>query len=427
MLDMEFIRANAARTAQNSAERGMPVDINRLLELDEQIRSHLRERDDLRSQRNRNAELLAALADKTSTKAQALIKSSQELKQQIGSLDAELEHLQPEFEQLRLAVPNLTHPNAPLGRSDRENIELRQVGTPPTFSFTPKSHLELSKALDLYDFERGADVSGSGFYFARNEAALLELGIQQYALDVSRSHGYTPMVTPDLARPEVLLGTGYNPRGEETQIYTVDNSQLALIATSEITVGGYFQGKTFTAEEIAQPVRIAAISHCFRTEAGAYGRESRGLYRVHQFSKVELFVLCRPEDSEAMHQEILSIEEKILQGLELPYRVVDCCTGDLGASAFRKYDIEAWMPFKDGWGEVTSASNCTDFQARRLGIKFVADDGQRQYVHTLNGTAAVTSRLPLAILENFQQPDGSVRIPTVLHPYTLGVTEIRRA
>ncbi len=247
-----------------------------------------------------------------------------------------------------------------------------------------------------------------------------------YAVAVASGEGFELMITPDLAYKSVLEGTGFNPRGDETQIYNIEGTELSLIATSEISVAGYFQKHIFEKDALEKPKKVVAISHCFRTEAGAYGRESKGLYRVHQFTKVEMFIFCKPEDSASMHEELLRVEEKIMQGLELPYRVVDICTGDLGGPAYRKYDIEAWMPFRNDYGEVTSTSNCTDYQSRRLKIKYVTDEGKKEFVHTLNGTAIVTSRIPIALLENNQQKDGSIKIPKVLYPYMMGITEIRR-
>ena len=249
--------------------------------------------------------------------------------------------------------------------------------------------------------------------------ALLEQALIRFALDMLVQEGFIPMSTPDLAKDDVLVGTGFNPRGPETQIYSIENSDLSLIGTSEITLGGYHKDEILPSTSL--PIKYAGISHCYRTEAGTYGRESYGLYRVHQFSKVEMFVFCTPEQSEAMHLELLRIEEAIWKALEIPYRVVDICTGDLGGPAYRKYDLEAWMwgreEGKGGWGEVTSASNCTDYQARRLNTRTKNADGDSVYAHTLNGTAIATSRALIAVLENHQQDDGSIRIPEALVPY----------
>jgi len=248
---------------------------------------------------------------------------------------------------------------------------------------------------------------------------LLELALQRFAIDLLMHAGFTPYITPDVAKPEILDGIGYNPRGPETQIYSLANEDLCLVGTAEIPLGGLYKGEIL--DDDVLPLRLAGLSHCFRTEAGAAGRESRGLYRVHQFSKVEMFALTRPEDSEAMHEELVALEEKIFQALEIPYRVIDVASGDLGAPAYRKFDLEAWMPGRGesgDWGEVTSASNCTDYQARRLGIRMRRTGSKRnEFVHTLNGTAVALSRTPIAILENHQRADGSVAIPKALQPY----------
>jgi len=261
-------------------------------------------------------------------------------------------------------------------------------------------------------------VTGSNFYFLKNEAVLLELALMRFALETLRNEGFTLYATPDMARMKVFEGTGFNPRGEETQVYRLEGEDLGLIATAEITLGGLLMDEILDGARL--PLKLGGVSHCFRREAGAYGRAGRGLYRVHQFTKVEMFAFTRPEDSDAMHLEMLRIEEDIYQRLGIPYRVVDICTGDLGGPAYRKFDLEAWMPGRGeggAWGEITSTSNCTDYQARRLAIRFRRAAGHKpELVHTLNGTAIALSRTLLAILENGQQADGSVAVPTVLHP-----------
>ena len=266
------------------------------------------------------------------------------------------------------------------------------------------------------DLEGGARTTGHGFYFLKNEAVLLELALQRYALDVLLREGFTPTITPDLARDEVILGIGFIPRGPETQIYSIEDTDLSLVATAEITLGGLYAGQTLDAEQL--PIKLCGISHCFRTEAGAHGRATRGLYRVHQFTKVEMFAFTLPEQSDAMLDYLCAIECRLFDGLGIPYRVVDTATGDLGGPAYRKFDLEAWMPGRDDWGEVTSTSNCTDYQARRLNIRYkVKGEKGTQFVHTLNGTAVAISRALIAILENYQQADGSVVVPEVLRAW----------
>ena len=308
-------------------------------------------------------------------------------------------------------VPNMAHPDAPVGKEDKDNLEIKRVGTVPQFSFKPKDHVEIGAELDLIDFDTAAKVTGPKFYYLKNEAVMLELALSRYALDILVKKGFTPTITPDIAKEEVLEGIGFNPRGAESNIYNLEGTGTCLVGTAEITLGGYYSNEILDTEKM--PIKMAGLSHCFRREAGGAGQYSKGLYRVHQFSKVEMFIFCKPEESEQYHQELRAIEEEIFSSLEIPFRVVDTCTGDLGAPAYRKYDLEAWMPGRgeDGeWGEVTSTSNCTDYQARRLGIRY-RDGDKNKHVHMLNGTAIAVSRAIVAILENFQQEDGSIRIP----------------
>jgi seryl-tRNA synthetase len=266
------------------------------------------------------------------------------------------------------------------------------------------------------DFEAGARVAGHGFYFLKNEAVLLELALQQYAVQFLVGQGFVPIATPDLARNEILEGVGYIPRGPETQIYSIENTDLSLVATAEIPLGGLLAGQTVDADVL--PLKFCGISHCFRTEAGAHGRATRGLFRVHQFTKVEMFAYTLPDQSEKMLDHLCDLECRLFDGLDIPYRVVDTATGDLGGPAYRKFDLEAWMPGRGEYGEVTSTSNCTDYQARRLNARYrIRGEKGTHFLHTLNGTAIAISRALIAILENHQQADGSVKIPEVLRPW----------
>ncbi len=349
------------------------------------------------------------------------------LKDEVSAAEETLRGTETELEAALRSFPNFLHPESPRGHEKDFKVLSYSVeesgegsGRPPGFDFEAKDHLELAQALDLVDFESAARVSGQKFYYLKREAALLELALQRFALDQVQPYGFIPVITPDLARPDIIEGLGFSPRGEETQIYSVTDHDLCLIGTSEITLGGMYADKIFAEEEL--PLKLAGLSHCFRTEAGAHGRESKGLYRVHQFTKVEMFVFCRPEDSEAQHAELLRIERQIFDALEIPYRVIDIASADLGAPAYRKFDLEAWMPGRgDGgeYGEITSTSNCTDFQARRLKIRFrrAGEKKKNELVHTLNGTAVSNARAIVALLENHQQADGTIRIPKALVPY----------
>jgi seryl-tRNA synthetase len=306
-----------------------------------------------------------------------------------------------------------------VGKEDKDNTAIKFVGTPPQFSFKPLDHVQLAERLDLIDFDTATRVSGPKFYYLKREAVILQMALERYAMDIVIKKGFTPFITPDIAKEEILQGIGFNPRGEESNIYTIENTDTCLVGTAEITLGGYYANQILSKDQL--PIKMAGLSHCFRREAGGAGQYSKGLYRVHQFSKLEMFIYCTSEESEAFHDELLSIEEEIFSGLGVAYRVVDTCTGDLGAPAYRKFDIEAWMPGRgeDGeYGEVTSTSNCTDYQARSLAIRYKDDEGKIQFPHMLNGTAIALSRAMVAVLENFQNEDGSITIPPILVPYT---------
>lgn len=406
MLDIKYIREHADRVKQNNKNRAVEVDVDRLLDLDTLRRDHIRMAEELRAQRNQGSR---------GKPTEAEIAKMRKVGDEIKELDDKLKKIEVEYNELFGRIPNLTHPDSPVGGEDDYKV-LETQGYAPKFDFQPKDHEELMLGLDVLDFERGAKVATSKFYFAKGDLVRLNQALINYGIETADKYGYELMETPDLARNEKLAGIGYNPRGEaQDQIYMVSDTDLSLIATAEITVGGFHSDEIL---DLSQgPKKYAAISHCFRKEAGAYGKTSKGLYRVHQFTKLELFVFCKPEDSEKYHQEILDIEKEIVGGLEIPYRVIDIPTGDLGGPAYRKFDIEAWMEMKNGYGEITSASNCTEYQARRLNIKYRKIDGSGEFAHTLNGTAIVTSRFPIAIFENFQQADGSIMIPKVLQKF----------
>lgn len=419
MLDLHFICENLDAVAENCRNRGVDVDVASVLEL-RQKRGELQQQGDaLRAEQKQVSKQTGQAKD--ADERQPLIEKGKQLREQVAAVDAELADVQCHVNDLVSQIPNLSHPDAPIGKIDKENIEVRRVGELPQFDFKPLDHVDLAEKHDLIDFEGGARVAGSGFYFLKNEAVFLEMALIQYAITKLRDLGYTVLSTPDLARQEILHGTGYNPRGEETQIYSIANTDLSLVATAEIPLGGLLKDQIIDLENL--PVKFAGVSHCFRTEAGAAGKASRGIYRVHQFSKVEIFGFTAPdlEASNAFHEEIVRIEEEIFQALKIPYRVVDTCTGDLGGPAYRKFDLEAWMPGRGEageFGEVTSASNCTDYQARRLGVRTrIPDKKGTQFVHTLNGTAVAISRALVAILENYQQADGTIAIPEVLQKW----------
>jgi seryl-tRNA synthetase len=413
VLDLRFIRENAEAVAENARNRGVDVNVGLVVELADRRSALMQELNELRQQQNQLAKSVGKERDPEAR--ERLIAESRSMKRRIPEKERELADVEGRLREEMVGIPNMTHPDAPIGKDDSENVEIRRWGDIPGFGFEPKDHVELGESLGIIDFDAGAKTTGSKFYFLRGDAVLLELGLVRYAMDRLIERGYEPTITPDLARDEALVGTGFSPRGPETQIYSVQDSDLSLIATAEIPLAGQLADEIVDEERL--PLRFAGLSHCFRTEAGSHGRASRGLYRVHQFTKVEMFAFSTPEGSEAIHDEMVEIEESIFQGLGLPYRVVDICTGDLGGAAYRKYDLEAWMPGRDAFGEVTSTSNTTDYQARRLAIRYRPDGGRPRLLHTLNGTALAISRALIALLEVYQREDGSIRLPEALVPY----------
>lgn len=413
MLDIKIIRDNPDLIKQNCKNRLADVDIDKLLKLDSERREVLVKIDDLRSKRNS--------ASKTKPTSE-IIAQMKEVGEEIKKLEESIEPIEVEFKDLLLRVPNLTHKDVVVSANEEDNPILEVVKEPKKFNFEPLDHVQLGEKLDLIDFDRATKVSGAKFYYLKNELAILEFALIQYALNTAMKHRFIPFATPDLAKREVLEGLGFNPRGESTQIYNVENSDLSLIGTAEISMGGYHMNETL--DEADLPKKYVAVSHCFRTEAGSYSKFSKGMFRVHQFTKIEMFQYVTPDNSEKAHQEILSIEKEIFNGLEIPYRIVDHCTADLGGPSIRTFDLEAWMPGKPNkedqmgdWAEITSTSNCTDYQARGLNIKYKSKEGKVDYLHMLNGTAIAVGRALIAIMENNQQKDGSIKIPKALHKY----------
>src|SRR5882724_5737779 len=424
MLDPQFIRDNLEAVKTNCRNRTVKADVDRVVHLDDERKRLIQETQTIQQRKNEIDKLIPK--EKDSAKKQPLIQEGRSLRDKVTDLEAQSKQVEKELREVLVTIPNMSHPAAPVGTTAEDNKVIRRWGEPRKFDFVPKDHVALAEALDLVDFEAGSKVAGQKFYFLKNDAVLLELALVQFAMSVLIKEGYTPIITPDVARNEVLEGIGFIPRGPETQIYSLENTDLCLIATAEITLGGMHQDQIL--DELQLPIKYVGLSHCFRTEAGAPGRDTRGLYRVHQFTKVEMFVFCTPDQSDALHQELLGIEEEVFQGLGLPYHVIDTCSGDLGGPAYRKYDLEAWMPGRGQGGEhgeVTSTSNCTDYQARRLNIRYKSPRHKgTRFVHTLNGTAVAVSRALVAILENNQQADGSVTIPAALRPWMRGKERI---
>ncbi|MEQ8785436.1 MAG: serine--tRNA ligase [Pirellulaceae bacterium] len=417
MLDRKFIIENVEAVKRNCVNRNITADVDKLVELE----TARREKSTLAQDLNRQANEVSKKIGKAKPEERDAIKEEgRKLREQKDAAQAEHDALEQQILAIQTLIPNQSHPEAPVGVDDKANLEVRRgKHDVPKFDFTPLDHVALGEKHNLIDLEGGARTTGHGFYFLKNEAVLLELALQQFAVHLLIGEGFTPTITPDLAQDKILEGIGFNPRGPETQVYSVEGTNLSLVGTAEITLGGLYADQTLEAEEL--PIKICGISHCYRTEAGAHGRATRGIYRVHQFTKVEMFAFTRPEQSDEMHDYLCGLECRIFDELGVPYRVVDTATGDLGGPAYRKFDLEAWMPGRGeggDWGEVTSTSNCTDYQSRRLNTRFrTKGEKGTQFVHTLNGTAVAISRALIAVLENNQQADGGIVVPEVLRPY----------
>ncbi|KAJ1980654.1 Serine--tRNA ligase, mitochondrial [Dimargaris verticillata] len=460
--DYKYIRNHKDALAINAHNRnihGINFDVivehhQVLADLDHQINQARNQRNDLGRQigamKRKQQHVLASPASNTDsnsapTSAETLVDKARQVREQIN----ELEHRKATIQQALLSetakVPNTTHPTTPIGAADQARL-VKQVKSAAGQGRHPlRDHVELCKMHDLVDFQAGANVVGTSFYYLQREGALLELALVQYAVQMALAHGFSPVLAPDLVRQEVVHGCGFQPRKDEaSQTYYVSpfhptdstdpadpkipppppsaQPPLCLTATAEIPLAGKFMNQLLPLHQV--PQKLVAFGHCFRAEAGAHGADTRGLYRVHQFSKVELFAVVPPQQSDAMLEEIRQLQEAIVTGLGLGYRVLDMPTEELGASAYKKYDIEAWMPGRNAWGEISSASNCTDYQARRLNIRCRSSQGPVEFAHTLNGTACAIPRLIIAILETFQQADGTIPLPKALHPWLHGITQI---
>jgi len=433
-IDFKYIRDHAKEVQANCDARAAVADVNKVVETYDKYLGLLRETDELRQERNQTA---AKMKQKLEPNQRAtLIEEGKALKVKVAALEADLNQMEAILQTEGQKIPNFTHPDVPTG--GEENATLRKlVGSPREFEFPVKDHLELGEALKILDFETASAVSGTKFYYLAGAGALLEIALVAWAMAKVSSRGFLPHTTPDLVRASVLEKCGFQPRMANTQVYSVQDMDLCLTGTAEIPLGGLYADKVVAEEDL--PIRLAAFGHCFRTEAGAAGAASKGLYRVHQFSKVEMFVLATAEQSDQIHEELISLEEEMFQDLGLHFKTLDMPSEDLGAPAYRKFDVECWMPGMQRYGEISSASNCTEFQSRRLNIRYRPSAGSEasednggkkggkaplKFVHTLNATACAVPRMIIAILENFQQEDGTVVVPEVLRPYLGGMEVI---
>jgi seryl-tRNA synthetase len=414
MLDLKLIRSDPERVKAALARRGAATQVDELLSLDARRRELLPEIEGAQAARKTLSKQIGQ-AKQQGEDAAPQVEAVQGLKERIESGKAELEKVEAELERIAAAMPNLPDPDAPDGMTEEDAVVLREVGARPSFEFEPRDHLQIGTELGLIDMESAAQLSGSRFAYLKGDLVLLELALVRFAVDLVRAEGHEPVVPPVLVREEALYGTGFLP-GDRDQIYEVPKDELFLVGTSEVALAGLHADQILDGEQL--PLRYAGFSPCFRREAGAAGRDTRGIFRVHQFDKVEMFSFVEPSESAAEHERLLAIEERILTELEIPYRVVNVAVGDLGAPAAKKYDCEAWIPSQDRYRELTSCSNTTDFQARRLNCRYrPADNEPAQPVHTLNGTAVAVGRTMIALMENRQDRDGGFTLPKTLHSY----------
>lgn len=399
MLDIKFIRENLEACKAAAVNKNREVNWDDLLAHDDKRRELIGASEKLREERNKLS--------------REDIERGKSIKQELKAIEDELRSTEEKFGLLMLTVPNVPDASVPVGKDASGNVEVRKWGKVPKFNFTPKDHIELAKSLDLIDFERGAKVGGSRAYFLKNEAAQLEFAVLFYTFNKLVAKGYTPIIAPSLVKEFTLFGNGQFPWGRE-EVYRMEKDDVFLAGTAEVPVTAYLSDEILNESDL--PKKFVAFSPCFRREAGSYGKDTRGVYRLHQFNKVEQVIISKAETSTSitLHEELLANSEEILQDLELPYRVLLMCTGDMGEPQVKKYDIETWMPGRGAYGETMSDSFMGDFQARRLKIRYKTKEGKTLFVHTLNNTAIASPRILIAILENNQQADGSVIIPKVL-------------
>ncbi|MGE5283187.1 MAG: serine--tRNA ligase [Chloroflexota bacterium] len=414
MLDLKLIRSDPERVKTALARRGAAGQVDELLALDARRRELLPEIEGAQAERKTLSKQIGE-AKQRGEEAAEEVRVVQGLKEKIEAGKEELEKVEADLDRIAHALPNLPDPDAPDGMTEEDAVVLREEGTPPEFDFEPRDHLEIGTELGLIEIEAAAKLSGSRFAYVKGDLVLLELALVRFALDVVRGEGHEPVVPPVLVREDALYGTGFLP-GDRDQIYEIPKDELFLVGTSEVSLAALHADEILDAERL--PLRYAGFSTCFRREAGAAGRDTRGIFRVHQFDKVEMFSFVEPTQSAAEHERLLAIEERILAELEIPYRVVNVAAGDLGAPAAKKYDCEAWIPSQARYRELTSCSNTTDYQARRLSCRYRAAGGEAaQAVHTLNGTAVAVGRTMIALIENRQERDGGFTLPTILHSY----------
>jgi seryl-tRNA synthetase len=413
MLDIKFIRQNPNKVKEACKNKQVEVDIGKILDIDEKRRDVLQAIEAIRAKKNEASDRIAK--SKLDSEKKGIILKMKELDKKSERLDKSLRILTKEFDDLMLQIPNIPFDDVPVGKDETENVVMKEVGEKPKFDFIFKDYLELAENLDLIDVKRAAKTSGTRFGFMKREAVLIEFALVNFVFENLIKEGFIPVIPPVILKEEMARGTGYFEAADKKEAYFLPEDNLYLVGTAEQSLLAMHTDEIL--EEKDLPKRYLGFSTCFRREAGSYGKDTKGIFRVHQFDKIEMLSFCQPETSKEEHQFLLSLEEKLMKFLEIPYRVVKMCTGDLGRPAAVKYDIEAWIPSQDRYRETHSTSNCTDFQARRLNIRFRDKTGKLNFVHTLNGTAFAIGRTLIAIIENYQQKDGSILIPEVLQKY----------
>jgi seryl-tRNA synthetase len=426
MLDIKFIREHPDEVREGCRKKGVDFDLGHLLEVDEKRRRVLMEAEGLRAQQKRMSKEI--YQKKGTAAGREGIDTMRNLKAQLRDSEKQLKPIEEEFRTLMRLIPNPPLPEVPEGRDETENVVIREVGQKPTFDFTPRDYMEIAEDVDIIDTKRAAKVAGSRFGYLKGDAALLQFALVQLALDILKEEGFIPIIPPVMLNYEAMDGMGYLTRGG-SEVYHVEKDDLYLVGTSEQSIGAMHMDEILDQEDL--PRRYVGFSTCFRREAGSYGKDTKGILRVHQFDKVEMFSFCEPEKSREEHDLILAMEEKLVRMLGIPYRVVQMCSGDLGDPAADKRDIECWMPGMGEYRETHSCSNCTDFQARRLNVRYRArgqgSGGTKiRFVHTLNGTACAIGRMIIAIIENFQQADGTVLVPDGLRSSMGGIERIEK-
>lgn len=424
MLDIAFIRTHPDIVKEAARVKNNTLNIDYLLEVDRQVTNLQRQVEDLRAQQNQLSKNVQK-AGKDQALRDTLIVEGKQLAEQIKALEPQLTVLLEQRQQLLYLVPNIPDPSAPIGKDENDNVPIRHWGEPTTFDFEPLDHYTLMQRLDLVDIERAVKVAGARSYVLKGDAARLELALMNFAFDRIARKGFTPLIVPAMAREFCFIGNGQFPKGRE-QVYAIENEDTFLVGTAEVSITGMYKDEILKAEDL--PLQFVGFCPCFRQEAGTYGKDTRGAFRVHQFNKVEQYVICKADHEESVywHEQLLKNSEELVQALELPYRVVNVCTGDMGDGKVGMYDLECWLPSEERYRETHSCSYFHEWQARRVNIRYRDEEGKLKFVHTLNNTAIASPRILLPLMEVHQQPDGSVRIPAALQPYMGGQEYIRR-